>query len=135
MSGVDVSLTDVETNVQRRTASNDAGNYEIPDLKKGVYRLETKAAGFKIFRADALILESSQVRRLDIVLEVGDTSTEVTVQALAAVINPEEAKVSSAVTVKNYQFSPQSGIDRFNPSMFLVTLPNVQPSQPPRKAP
>lgn len=129
VTGVELILTDVETSVQRRTISNDAGNFEIPNLKKGVYRLEVRAQGFKAFKAEDLILESAQVRRVDVSLQVGETATEVTVQALAAVINPEETKLAGSVTVKNYQFSPQSGIDRFNPSMFLVTLPNVAPSQ------
>jgi hypothetical protein len=129
VAGVELILTDVETSVQRRTISNDAGNFEIPNLKKGVYRLEVRAQGFKAFKAEDLILESAQVRRVDVSLQVGETATEVTVQALAAVINPEETKLAGSVTVKNYQFSPQSGIDRFNPSMFLVTLPNVAPSQ------
>lgn len=127
--GAQLVLTDVETNVQRKTVSNEAGNYEIPNLKKGVYSLEVKAAGFKSFKADDLILESAQVRRLDVPLQVGEAATEVTVQALAAVINPDESKLAGAITQKNYEFSPQSGIDRFNPSMFLVTLPNIAPSQ------
>ncbi len=129
VAGVELVLTDVETNVQRRTLSNEAGNFEIPDLKKGVYTLEAKSKGFKSFKADDLILESAQIRRVDVALQLGDTATEVTVQALAAVINPEDSKVSASVTEKNYQYSAQSGIDRFNPSMFLVTLPNVAPSQ------
>src|SRR5690349_25123718 len=129
VSGAELVLTDIETNVPRRTVSNEAGNYEIPDLKRGVYRLEAKAPGFKTFKADDVIVESAQIRRVEVSLQLGDTATEVTVQALAAVINPEDSKVTAAVTEKNYQFSAQSGIDRFNPSMFLVTLPNIAPSQ------
>src|SRR5207248_2530576 len=105
VSGAEMVLTYVETNVPRRTVSNEAGNYEIPDLKRGVYRLEAKARGFKTFKADELIIESDQIRRVEVSLEVGDTSIEVTVQALAAVINPEESKLTAAVTEKNYQFS------------------------------
>lgn len=129
VSGAVVVVTDVQTSVQRNTISNEAGNYEIPDLKKGVYQLEVKAPGFRTFKADDLILESAQIRRVDVPLQVGETASEVTVQALAAVINPEESKLAGTVGVKNYQFSAQSGIDRFNPSMFLVTLPNIAPSQ------
>lgn len=129
IAGAEMVLTDIETNVQRRTISNEAGNYEIPDLKRGTYRLESKVSGFKTFKADDLILESAQIRRLDVTLEVGDTASEVTVQAMAAVINPEEGKLTASITSKNYQFSAPSGIDRFNPSMFLVTLPNIAPSQ------
>lgn len=129
VAGAMITVTDVETNVHRQTVSTEAGIYEIPNLKKGVYRLEVKAPGFKAFRADDLILESAQIRTVDVPLQVGETTSEVTVQALAAVINPEESKLAASVSVKNYQFSAQSGIDRFNPSMFLVTLPNIAPSQ------
>src|SRR2546427_641108 len=36
--------------------------------------------------------------------------------------------VNVTVTVKTYQESPQSGIDRFNPTMLLMMLPSVQPT-------
>ena len=129
VANAEVTVTDVATNVARKSVSNEAGNFEFPDMQKGVYRLEIRAPGFQSFRADDLILESAEIRRVDAVLQIGETTTEVTVQARAAVINTDDSKVAGTITNKNYEFSPQSGIDRFNPSMYLVTLPNVQPSQ------
>src|SRR6266699_2310425 len=90
--GVNVTVTDVQTNVQRSAVTNQTGNFEIPDLKQGTYRLQAQAAGFKTFVAEELILESSQIRRVDVALQVGEAASEVTVNASAAVINVEESK-------------------------------------------
>src|SRR5690242_8112841 len=39
VAGAVVEIVDVLTNVRRETVSNDAGNFELPELKPGAYRL------------------------------------------------------------------------------------------------
>src|SRR5687767_1157802 len=67
--GVEVTVRDINTNIVARTViSDDNGNFEISDLKRGTYRLEAALVGFKTFAADQIILEGTQIRRFDIVL-------------------------------------------------------------------
>src|SRR6266851_7033757 len=75
-----ISLTNLETNAKRDVLTNEAGDFEIPDLQRGKYRLSATASGFKTFVADGIILEGSQIRRINVTLEVGAVGTEVTVQ-------------------------------------------------------
>src|SRR5947207_12921620 len=79
--GVEITLTAVGTNVAVRTVLSDAnGNFEMPDLKPGLYRLKADLAGFKSFLADAVRLDGVQTRRIDVTLEVGTTAETVTVE-------------------------------------------------------
>ena len=51
--------------------------------------LRCDAKDFKSFEAQDIVLDPGQIRRVDPVLTVGQTSTTVTVSAGAAVINTE----------------------------------------------
>src|SRR5579862_5885441 len=81
-----ITAVNLETNLTREVFTNENGDYEILDLPRGTYRLTAVQPGFKTFVADNVLLESSQIRRIDAALELGATGTEVTVQADVAVI-------------------------------------------------
>jgi hypothetical protein len=76
--GVSVTAREVLTNVVVRTVVTDAqGNYEMPALKSGSYQVTATLAGFKTFVVDDVRLQSNQVKRVDITLEVGEVATQV----------------------------------------------------------
>ncbi|MBI3697975.1 MAG: carboxypeptidase regulatory-like domain-containing protein, partial [Acidobacteria bacterium] len=50
------------------------GNYEVPDLKPGTYRVKADKAGFRTHLAESLLLDAGQVRRVDVLLQVGATA-------------------------------------------------------------
>lgn len=126
--GVEVIATEATTNVRARSVVTDEhGSYEMPDLRPGTYRLTAELPGFKTFRADGVILDSGQIRRLNVVLETGELTEHVTVEAGAAVITTESGTVSGAVTstlIKDAalgdSLKPYPG-----PQMLLATLPGV----------
>jgi len=121
----DISLTNVETNLKRATKTNENGDFEIPDLLRGTYRLTATSAGFKNFVADNIILETGQIRRINATLELGAVGSEVTVQANAAVISTDTAKIQGQFTNERFDETPLIGDGR-NPGLILSTLPNVQ---------
>jgi hypothetical protein len=51
-----------------------------------------------MFVAESVILTSSQTRRIDVKLELGQATAEVTVIAAASVIEREEAKLAATVS-------------------------------------
>src|SRR5512143_1531701 len=63
--GADIVVTDLVTNVEvRKLLSDSNGNYEIPDLKPGTYRVRVGMTGFRAFVADSLKLDGGQIRRV-----------------------------------------------------------------------
>jgi len=68
--GAELKIVNTQTNVERSITTNNDGDYEAPDLQRGTYRLTVTQPGFKVFVADNIVLESSQIRRIDATLEV-----------------------------------------------------------------
>src|SRR5215475_9048779 len=55
---VKITITDLTTNISVRTLTTDEhGNFEIPDLKLGSYRLNAEKTGFRAYVADNLIMD------------------------------------------------------------------------------
>ena len=123
--GVEISVIDVETNISRSSVSDDVGNFEVPNLKLGNYRLEAKMPGFESFVAQDIFLQSNQVKRIDVELQVGEATAEVTVSAAARVIEVEESKLAAALGVEDYQQMPTLGVDHTDPNAVLARLPGV----------
>jgi hypothetical protein len=71
VAGAELKVVNLGTNIQRTVTSNGEGDYEVSDLASGSYRLTATHAGFKTFVADNVILENTQIRRIDVTFELG----------------------------------------------------------------
>src|SRR6266852_199671 len=123
--GAEIKVSNLETNISRSSQTNEEGNFEVPDLPRGTYRLTATHAGFKTSVTDNLILESNQIRRIDVILELGEVASQVTVVANAAVITTDTAKIQGSFTAKSFEDAPWVGDGR-NTYWVLETLPLVQ---------
>lgn len=120
-----ITALNQETNLTREVFTNGNGDYEIPDLQRGTYRLTATQDGFKTFVADNVVLESSQIRRIDAALEIGSTGTEVTVRGDMAVIATETGKIQETFQKQRFEELPLVGDGR-TPDAVLVSLPMIQ---------
>ncbi len=124
LPGVTIKLVQLETNVERTFTTGDTGDYEIPQLRPGTYRLTATLPGFKTLVADQIIVDSSQIRRLDLPMKVGGADTEVTVEGNAAVISQEGATITGSLTSKQYTEIPMVA-QFFDPNLVMSTLAGV----------
>src|SRR5688572_7557949 len=126
--GVTLTLTEPSTgNVVRTVVSDQFGNFEMPDVRPGMYDLQAELAGFKTFVSKAILLESGQTRRLDVPLQVGGTAEEVTVVAGAEVLTSDSGAISARFNADEYQKS--AFVDVFpSPFAMFSTQPGVQGS-------
>jgi hypothetical protein len=122
---VQLTLLHTERGLQRSVITNQAGEFEVPDLPPGTYRLTATAPGFKTFIADDILLEGNQVRRIDVALQIGEVSTQVSVSAGAAVISTEGSKIATGFTNRRIEESPIHGDGR-NSILVLTTMPFIQ---------
>lgn len=123
---VQVALVSLNTNARWAVTSNENGDFEIPDLQPGRYRLTVTSPGFKDFVADEIVLEGNQIRRINPTLELGAVGTQVSVMAGAAVISTDSAKIQNTITGTKYGDVPiVAGDATLDPSMMLTTVPLV----------
>lgn len=121
-----VTLNDAITGAQLRLATTDKqGDYEFVDLNPGTYRLNCTSAGFKSFEAKNVIMDSGQVRRIDIALSIGDLNQEVVVSPGAAVIDTETGTIGGQISFEKIADAPQ--IDNYpSPSVLMTMIPGIQ---------
>ena len=123
-----VVLTNTGTNTSREAESNDNGDFEIPYIVQGTYKLTATAAGFKNFVVSDILLRAREARRIDVKLEIGSVGTEITVAAGgAAVIATEGAQIAGGFDREAFVDSPLS--QSFFPQAYMTTLPNIQTQQ------
>ncbi|NYF80645.1 carboxypeptidase regulatory-like domain-containing protein [Granulicella arctica] len=105
--GAKVVLTEPSTGqVVRQVVSSESGDFEFDELKPGTYALHCDAPGFKGFKAESILLDPGQIRRVDPALPVGALTDEVVVTAGAAVINTEDATISTTFSAKDNDRTP-----------------------------
>jgi len=100
VAGAQLTLTQRDTNAVTRAISTISGEYNLPNLLPGGYRLEISASGFKRFLQQNITLSAGNTVRVDATLQIGQVSESVEVTASAATIQTDNAKVSTAVENK-----------------------------------
>jgi hypothetical protein len=95
-----VKAVHTATNAQFSTATTETGNYTLPALDIGEYRVEVEAPGFKRAVRQSVTLESGASARVDFKLEVGEVTELVEVSARAAAIETESTRIATNLTSK-----------------------------------
>src|SRR5580700_864826 len=93
--GVEVTATNTGTNEPTKTVSNQDGIYLIPNLFPGQYSVEFKRDGFDTLLRPSIMLESTQVARIDAALKVGAVSSSITVTTEAPILDFEKPSVGT----------------------------------------
>jgi hypothetical protein len=121
-----ITVTDSATNIDRKTTSDTNGNYEVPDLAPGTYRVKADKVGFRGFVASSVLLDAGQVRRVDVPLQVGSTAETITVEAGAALIQTDSGTIGGDLdTRKKYPDTPLVDIYP-SPLALLTTTAGIQ---------
>jgi hypothetical protein len=100
VGGAQVVVTNVATNQSTTVNTTEAGDYNVPNLSPGQYRVEVSAAGFKKTVRDGVTVTAAATVRLDARLEVGQVSEVLEVKADIAQVQTENAKITTAVQNK-----------------------------------
>ncbi|MCW5980765.1 MAG: TonB-dependent receptor [Bryobacteraceae bacterium] len=104
--GTTVVATNVATRVESRTTSTSAGAYTLPYLPSGTYSLRVSAPGFKTATQENVILRVGQVQTVNITIEVGAVTEEVTVTAEAPLLESGSAEIGRYITTEEYKAWP-----------------------------
>src|SRR5205807_1731956 len=101
IGGAQVTVSNAEHGSKRTTVSNSDWEWSAPALTPGKYDLTVAAQGFKKYEVKGLILRVAQKARVDSSLQVGASSTEITVEGSnVAQIETQSSEVSGVVTGK-----------------------------------
>ncbi|HXY50307.1 MAG TPA: carboxypeptidase regulatory-like domain-containing protein [Terriglobales bacterium] len=123
ISGAQVTVINSEKGITRTTASNADGEFGVPALPPGKYDLSVNKSGFKKFEAKGIVLDVAQKARVEVTMEVGAATTEVTVEGSAiAQVETQSSDLGGTVTGKEIS---QLQLNGRNFTQLVTLVPGV----------
>ena len=100
IAGARVVATNLGTNLTHETVTDTQGNYRLPSLVPGQYKLQADLQGFKTSLISGITLQVAQQARVDVELQVGEVTQTLDVVGTAPVIDTESPTIGSVVDQK-----------------------------------
>jgi hypothetical protein len=111
LPGVEITAIQTATGGKRSTVSNETGNYVLASLAIGPYMLQAELPGFKSYVQTGIVLQVDDSPRINVVLQIGQVSEQVEVQANAALVETRTTAIGQAVTNQQIAEMPLNGRD------------------------
>jgi hypothetical protein len=109
LPGAEVTATQTDTAVSRMTITNETGYYVLPNLPLGPYRLEASLPGFRTFVQTGIVLQVGSSPAINVVMEVGQITEQVEVQANAALVETRTLSVGQVMETTRIMELPLNG--------------------------
>src|SRR5215510_137273 len=109
LPGVEVTATNADTGIARMTVTNENGTYVLPNLVTGPYRLEASLPGFRTFVQTGIVLQVNSNPVINAVLEVGQVTEQVEVQANVAQVETRSTAVGQVIENERILELPLNG--------------------------
>jgi hypothetical protein len=99
--GAKVTVTNAETNVSTDATTNSTGYWEVNFLTPGEYIVTVESPGFKTLKRAGITLDTGNRLALDLKMEIGESSTSVTVTADASLLNSTTASTGRVLNTQD----------------------------------
>ncbi len=87
-----------DTNTVNEITSTVTGNYTLPALDPGAYRIEVEASGFKKAVRSGVTIAAGATVRLDVAMELGSVAESIEVSASASAVETDTSRVATNLT-------------------------------------
>jgi hypothetical protein len=121
--GVKVTLVNEQTGASRTAETSKGGDFVLPEIPVGTYRLEFEAKGFKKSLRRNIVLQLNQVVTANQVLELGGTQEVVDVTTEAPLVDTTSTQIGAIVDSHSVTELPLNARDTYQ---FLQLQPGVQ---------
>jgi hypothetical protein len=124
IANASVTLTHIETGIQKTAQSSDSGTYQFLNLVPGTYWIEVAQSGFAREKKGPIPVQVQGALRVDFALKVGSVTETVSVSSEVPVLQTEEATVSQVVEQRTVEQMPLNGRNVMN---LVGLVPGVVP--------
>ena len=107
--GVQILAVQTDMGTEFKTVSNESGQFVLPLLPPGNYRITVETAGFKRYVRENFAISANQRYQLDIELELGGVTETVTVEAAAPMLTANTASMGQAIVTSQIENMPMNG--------------------------
>jgi Carboxypeptidase regulatory-like domain/TonB-dependent Receptor Plug Domain len=126
IEGATITVTNVEKGTSQTAVSGSDGEYVVPFLPTGTYRVSVEKPGFQRQDSPPTQVDVDQHARLDFSLAVGNVSQTVEVTSQASLIRSESAELGEVITQKPIENLPLNGR---NFAQLVYLVPGVTAGQ------
>jgi hypothetical protein len=109
VSGATVTVTDTERGVTKNLVTNDAGEYNAPNLTPGNYKVRAESKGFKTFERQNIVLEVGKEIRVDVPLAPGAVAETITVTESIPLVETTNATLGGTLNNADITDMPLNG--------------------------
>lgn len=109
IAGANVTLENVNTGVTLQTKTNNNGDYEFVNARLGAYRVSVEAPGFQTATTDRFNLTVNARQRVDLTLQLGQTSENVTVTGAVTMLETDNSARGQVISPKQIVDLPLNG--------------------------
>jgi carboxypeptidase family protein/TonB-dependent receptor-like protein len=124
--GATVTVTSVDRKTSDSVVTNESGRYLKERLLPGPYEVKAELVGFKSAVFPDIVVNVDTQTKLDIKMEIGQVSENVTVSGFSPILKTDRADVSS--TFDSHQITDLPVLDRNFTKLILLT-PGTQQLQ------
>ena len=114
VAGAKVTVTNQATDQSRETVTSAEGFYRVTELGPGAHTVTVDAAGFKNSITKDVVVTAEEPRGLDITLQIGAVTEQVTVNGdTLPTLQTEDASLSTTISSQQFERLPTTGRDPF----------------------
>jgi len=107
--GATVTVTDTQRGTTRSLTTNQAGEYNSPNLLPSNYTVRAEAMGFKTIERVGILLEANQELRVDLLLQPGQQSQTITVTEALPMVDTTNAELGGTLQSNIIDSLPMNG--------------------------
>ena len=109
VAGAAVVVTDIQRGTTRAVATDASGDYFVPELQPGIYKVRAEAKGFKTVERVNIGVEVAQDLRVDISLPTGQVSETVVVTDEVPLVNTTSSTLGGTLSNAEINDLPLNG--------------------------
>ena len=106
---VSVTLSSSATGFTRTVTANGNGEYTVPDVEPGTYKLSVNAPNFKAYIANNVQVNVATANTVNAQLQIGDTSETVTVEDTNVTVQTDSAALGQVIDGNQVKELPLNG--------------------------
>jgi hypothetical protein len=109
VSGAGINVTDLQRGTTRTLSTTATGEYVVPDLQPGLYKVRIESQGFRTMERTGIQVEVGADSQVDFTLQPGDATETVTVEAEVPLIETTSSTLGGTLSTKEINELPLNG--------------------------
>ncbi len=109
VSGATVIVIDTDRGVTKTLMTNDAGEYNAPNLTPGNYKVRAESKGFKTIERTSIVLEVGKEIRVDLSLVPGSVAETMTITETVPLVETTNATLGGTLNNADINDMPLNG--------------------------